>query len=472
MTLVSLGYAAFVGVTLALYYALSRRGQNVLLLVASCAFCMAWSLQAAMALLGVTTFNFAWARQLRRERPGILWLGVGFNVFALVAFKYFLFFVPEALDLAARFGDRAGAALPILVPVGLSYYVLQGISYLVDVHQGQIQPSRSAIDFGLYMAYFPRLVSGPIERAGPFLARLGESRIVDNEVLARGVTLIVVGLVRKAVIADSLAAIVPRGPFRRPEQFSGPELVGWLAAVAVVVYNDFAGYTSMARGVSGLFGIELTRNFAQPFFARSFGDFWSRWHISLSLWLRDYVFMPVTRRFLRRADRPTSPAPLLLPALITMLVSGAWHGMTRGFLVWGLLSGFLLGASRMVAIRLPAALRARWVAPRPVRAALVFTTILLTLVPVVVLPGKEIAFWAGVGRWWGGPAVDWQLLSAAGALALVSLWIDWVQFRSDDEWVFLRWPRPVQSALLAVALVAILLSTHVVIAQPFVYQGF
>jgi alginate O-acetyltransferase complex protein AlgI len=190
--------------------------------------------------------------------------------------------------------------LQILVPLGLSFYVLQTISYLVDVYRGQLKAERNWMNFALYLAYFPKIIAGPIERARSFLPKLAPARIVDNSMISRGVSLIFVGMVRKLLIADTLTAFILPDVFEVPAKYTPPELIGWLVIYAFALYNDFAGYTDIVRGISGLFGIELSSNFRVPYFSRNFTEFWSRWHITLSEWLRDYIYFPLSRALGRR----------------------------------------------------------------------------------------------------------------------------------------------------------------------------
>ena len=287
MSILSLGFAGFVGLVAVAYYLLPRRGQNLLLLAASYLFYVTWSWQFLASLLALTAFNFVLARRLepaQSPRPIALRVGVGVNVLVLVFFKYVDFFVPEILVLLSRLGVPVHVdTLNVLLPVGLSFYSLQAISYLVDVYRGQLSAASDWAEFALYMAYFPKLTAGPIERARSFLPKLAGRRTLNSEVLAKGFTLIMIGLVRKIVIANPLLGAIPNRVFEDPAAFSGGALAAWLLAYACGIYCDFAGYTDVARGVSALYGIQLSRNFDQPFFSRNLGEFWNRWHISLSL---------------------------------------------------------------------------------------------------------------------------------------------------------------------------------------------
>ena len=471
MELTSGLFAGFVGLVLLQYYVLPRRAQNYLLLIASYVFYLSWSRFFPLVLLGLTLANFIIAQGLERAGKRYwLWMGVGLNLAALAFFKYADFFVPELLDTLSRlgFGTRADT-LRILLPVGLSFYSLQGISYLVDVYRGQLRAATDPVDFALYMAYFPKLTAGPIERARSFLPKVAARRIVDNGFLARSGMLLVVGLVRKLVVADPLLAAIPGELFEAPLQFSGPQLAAWLAAYGFGLYNDFAGYTNVARGVSGLFGIELSRNFAWPLFARSFTEVWDRWHITLSHWLRDYIYFPLSRALLRRSRARHNWISLAVPPVVTMLASGIWHGSSANFLAWGGVMALFLVVERLPGLGRPILFpeeRPLW------RQGLQNLTVIVLGILALGLFCTDLsiapAFYRGL--------FDWSDLSGPDSrvflLLLPAFWIDWVQYRRRDEFVFLTWPKSIQSGLLALAILLVFLSSLESTVATFIYQQF
>lgn len=471
MPLTSLNFAGFTLIALLLYYPLPRRAQNAVLLVASYAFAWSWSWWVALVLLALTALNFALGAALTRERRGLLWLGIALNVGALALLKYEDFFVPELRARLDQFGVQTGiGGLDVLLPVGMSFYIVALISYLADVYRGMLPACRDPLDFALYVAYFPKLLAGPIERARDFLPRLAAPRVVDNEALAQAFTRIVIGAVRKLVIADTLFNTFPAALWRAPERFAAPELAGYLVIYAFALYNDFAGYTSVARGVSGLFGIPLAPNFNTPYFARNFTEFWNRWHSTLSAWLRDYIFYPTSRALLRRNPRRDNLLNLILPPLLTMLVSGLWHGTGWRFVLWGGMHGLYLVGERALSLHRPALPPDRQPRWRQLLAmALVFGLVTLAWVPFRA-PTLD-ATW----QYWRG-LLDWSTLYRPSARAFIALlpalWLDWVQARAGDELALRRWPRLVQAVLLALALLAIFLATQADTGAPFVYQAF
>lgn len=474
MTITSLTFAGFVALVLVLYYALPRRPQNILLLAASYAFYLTWSWWYALVLAILTLANFALAGRIRsggRPRRTVLWAGVGINLAALAVFKYEDFFVPDLLDRLNAWGVETGAGgLTVLLPVGMSFYIVAVISYLIDVYRRQVPPATDLVDFALYMAYFPKLLSGPIERARDFLPRLAAPRVVDNDRLARSFTLIVLGAVRKLALADTLTLMLPRGLFHNPDQFGAPQLIGYLLIYALALYNDFAGYTNIVRGVSGLFGIELSANFDTPYFSRNLTEFWNRWHITLSHWLRDYIYFPTSRALLRRNPRRTNIPNLFLPPMLTMLASGLWHGPGWSMLLWGALHGVYLIGERLLALWRPAGPpqnQPRW--RQGFAMLVVVTLVVLAWVPFGApdVP-HALAYWQGMLNFSDLRRPTVRVLVAI----LPALWLDWVQYRRNDELVFLRWPRLAQAALLALAILAIFLATQIDTSPPFVYQGF
>ena len=393
-------------------------------------------------------------------RSGLLWTGIGFNVLVLLFFRAVGFFLPQLETWLGRFGVSTGAGgLQILIPLGLSYYVLQTISYLVDVYRGQLKAGTDLVDFALYLAYFPKLIAGPIERARTFLPKLAQPRIVDNQMLARSITLIFMGMVRKLLIADLLMASLLPDVFELPSKYTPPELILWLIIYAFALYNDFAGYTDMVRGVSGLFGIELSANFQIPYFSRNFTEFWKRWHITLSEWLRDYIYFPISR-VLRRGN-PTfqKVANLVLPPMLTMLVSGLWHGLGLHMLVWGGLHGLYQIAERIPALWRPAVppqnqpIWRQWLG-----MGVVFTFVILAWVPFRWELPAAFDLWGALLDW-SDVAIRYRRMFFVMPILLGSLLIDFVQYRSQDEFIFLNWSPLAQAACMAVILLLVFIAT-------------
>jgi D-alanyl-lipoteichoic acid acyltransferase DltB (MBOAT superfamily) len=471
VSITSWPFAGFVLAVLALHFALPRRAQLWLLLAASLAFYGTWSWQFPVGLVALIALNHGIARRLweGRGQPW-LWAGIGLNVLALGLLKYAGDFLPALIRALGQGSGRESVTfVQLVLPIGFSYRVLENISFLVDASRRQLAEFPSWPDYALYSAWFPKLVSGPIERGRAFLAQLPRGRVIDNDAIARAVTLILLGLVRKLVLADSIRGLIPEGQFVTPADHAGWPALLWLLADVFVVYNDFAGYTDIVRGVSALFGIELSRNFAAPFFARNFSELWMRWHMSLSSWLRDYVYMPVSRALLRRSARSNTALNLVVPPLAAMVVSALWHQVAWHMLAWGLLWGVFLLAGRIPTLWGPVVPPDRQPLLRQVAGAL-GVVVMLTASNILFqmeLPvaGQFLSSAFLPGEWSGS-------LTIAGFFVLASLGIDWIQHRSGDETVFRRWPLWGRSLALAVAILALFLTTISGEAAPFIYQYF
>ena len=271
----------------------------------------------------------------------LLWTSIGFNLGILGLFKYANFFVDSAAALAESVGFEPNTpTLNVLLPVGISFYTFQTMSYTFDIYRGRIPACRSLVTFAAYVSYFPQLVAGPIERAQRLLPRIETVDRVRPVGVDRDLafSLILVGLVKKVVIADGLAPLVN-------SFYDDPSSAGFLPAVVALIafsfqiYGDFSGYTDIARGVSKLLGIDLMVNFREPYLSRNITEFWRRWHISLSDWLRDYLYIPLG------GNRGSSFATYR-NLLLTMLLGGLWHGASWNFVIWGALHGAYLAILR------------------------------------------------------------------------------------------------------------------------------
>jgi D-alanyl-lipoteichoic acid acyltransferase DltB (MBOAT superfamily) len=512
MSITSLVFAIFCAASILVYWLLPQRHRILWLFIVSMAFILTWSWSLAGILLVVATVNFYLGKWLGiaapppNPRPGenpaaakdrpraLLWIGIGFNILALVALKYSAFYVPALTNLLGKLGVHSGAGgLLLLVPIGLSFTAVQMISYLADIHHRMLVPEAHWLDFALYVFYFPKMLSGPVERARTILPMFKQPRHPDAQAAERNFWLIVVGVLRKIVLADSLSSIIPAAIFVHPETFAGQDLVVYLLAYAFVIYNDFAGYTSIVRGVSGFLGIELTNNFKLPYFSRSISEFWERWHISLSNWLRDTIFFPTSRALLKRIPRREAVANLVVPPLFTMLVSGMWHGLGWNFLFWGGLHGFYLIVERLSTLWSPRKLLDELPKWRQVLSALgVFVLVVLAWIPFRMdlltgwhyLSGMPTAFiWIKqlvwflreklVGtvawdNWYGFSFLDIRVF----LLLIPALLLDWKQYRHKDETFFTGWPVWGKALFLAALTLVLVLLSFAETGAPFVYQGF
>jgi alginate O-acetyltransferase complex protein AlgI len=476
MNITSSQFVLFTILVLGVYYCLPLRPQNYWLLLVSYGFVVTWDWRFAMALGAITIVNYLVALRLRvsdRGWRGLLWAGIGFNVLALLFFRTTSFFLPQLEILLGSMGiSTQTGGLQILIPLGLSYYVLQAISYLVDVYRGQVKAESDIVNFALYLAYFPKLIAGPIERARTFLPKLVQPRIVDNQALVRSIALIFIGMMRKILIADVLTASFLSDVFELPSKYNPLELTLWLLIYAFALYNDFAGYTDIVRGVSGLFGIELSVNFQTPYFSRNFTEFWKRWHITLSEWLRDYIYFPINRVLRRGNPAFQKMTNLILPPMLTMLVSGLWHGLSLHMLIWGGLHGLYQIIERIPSFwrpSVPPQNQPRW--RQWGGMGVVFTFVILAWVPFRwELPAAFELLGALLN--WSDIGFGYRRLLLVVPILFTSLLIDTLQYRGQDELFFLKWSPLAQAVSIALVLLLVYLTTGGDFEQPFIYQAF
>jgi len=316
------------------------RAENALLLVASYYFYAAWDYRF-LALLAASTIvdyscGLAMDRLTRdRQRRVVMALSIAFNLSLLGFFKYFNFFADNLAALAAVLGWHLDfVTVRVLLPIGISFYTFVTMSYVIDVYRREIQPTRNFVDFAVFVAYFPHLVAGPILRATKLLPQIQRRRTITSEQICSGLWLIAWGFFQKIFVADNLAPLASR-VFAHGSHPAGVNVLLGVYAFAFQIYGDFAGYSNIARGTSKLMGIELIENFRFPYLVRTPQAFWRHWHISLSTWLRDYLYIPLGGS--RGTERQTRRN-----LMITMLLGGLWHGAAWTFVLWGLYQGVLL----------------------------------------------------------------------------------------------------------------------------------
>jgi len=340
----SFQFLLFLLIVRILYGLLKRhRAQNTLLLLASYLFYGAWDWRFLFLILASTLVDYQAARKMADEasptRRHWLILSLCFNLGMLGFFKYWGFGIESFAALLSVAGFTPHLpTLSVILPVGISFYTFQTIGYTVDVYRGKTPPCQNFFDFALYVAFFPQLVAGPIERSTHLLPRLQRQRIITAEDWKIGFHWILLGYFKKVVIADTIAPLVDEA-FAQPDQFSGIVSLFAIFGFALQIYGDFAGYSLIARGVSRWFGIDLMRNFKAPFLARSPRDFWARWHISLSEWLRDYLYIPL-------GGNRSSPWLNARNLFLTLLLGGLWHGAAWNFVIWGAYNGGVLLLAR------------------------------------------------------------------------------------------------------------------------------
>ncbi|MGB5809583.1 MAG: MBOAT family O-acyltransferase [Polyangiales bacterium] len=336
----SLDYIVFLGLAVAGFWMLSgfRRLRMVFLFVASCIFYMAWHPAYIVLILGSTLVDYvvgarihASASQPVRKR----WLIVSLvtNLGLLGVFKYFNFASQATTDvLHVLFGVTIEHPpfLDVLLPVGISFYTFQTLSYTIDIYRGKLEPTRNFVEFAVFVTYFPQLVAGPIVRASELLPQLARPITLRTQQVTRGLFLIATGLIKKVAIADYLSVNLVDRVFDQPELYTSAEVVVALYGFTMQIYCDFSGYTDCARGSAKLMGLELPRNFDRPYQSASPAEFWRRWHMTLSTWLRDYLYYPL-------GGSRVGPLRAYWNLGLTMFLIGIWHGASWTFVVYAIL---------------------------------------------------------------------------------------------------------------------------------------
>ena len=333
----SFTFAFFLLVMFAGYWALGRhrRLQNLLLLGGSYVFYGWWDWRYLFLIIGCSAVNFVAGRIIfesksRFVRRMALVACCAVCIGALCYFKYFNFFAESFASLLSFVGINCNPlVLNVMLPVGISFFTFQALSYTIDIMLGKLEPTRDWVEFFVFISFFPQLVAGPIERATNLLPQFQRARAFDCDAATHGLCLMAYGLFKKMVVADNLAVYVD-SVFRMPELFSSLTCVIGAVFFSLQIYCDFSGYSDCARGIARLFGFELMANFDRPYLATGFIDFWRRWHISLSTWFKDYIYIPL-------GGNREGFVKLIRNIWIVFLLSGLWHGAAWTFIIWGVL---------------------------------------------------------------------------------------------------------------------------------------
>ena len=337
----SLPFAVFLPIVFAVYWALrnSLRSQNVMLLVASYIFYGWWDARFLSLIVASTVVDYLLGQYLAvatnaLKRKLLLTASMIFNLGLLGVFKYYNFFMENFMEITNTVGFHTNPTLlNITLPVGISFYTFQTMSYTIDIYRKQLEPTKDFIAFAAFVGYFPQLVAGPIERASNLLPQMSKSRNFDYQKAVDGMRQTLWGFFKKVVIADAVAPLVDQA-FGDPNGFSAVALITGALLFSIQIYCDFSGYSDIAIGISKLFGIDLMQNFRTPYFSRDIAEFWRRWHISLSTWFRDYLYIPL-------GGSRGSTALKVRNTFAIFIVSGFWHGANWTFIIWGLINALL-----------------------------------------------------------------------------------------------------------------------------------
>lgn len=350
MQFISSTYLIFLLAVFLAYWTMRRRHQNIFLLIASWFFYACWDWRFLGLIFVSTIANFAFGNWMYRAQPAPrkkrwLILSLIVNLGLLGYFKYANFFLDNFVALADSVGWHVSSVtLQITLPVGISFLTFQALSYPLDIYFGKLKPTTSLLDFAVFVAFFPKLVAGPITRAREFLFQLEQDRNFSGEDLQEGCIRLLTGYFKKAFIADTLAMYLVNPVFADPASFSAGTL--WLAIIGytVQIYADFSGYSNMAIGSARILGLRLPENFIFPYLSTGFSEFWKRWHVTMSRFFRDYVYFPL-------GGSRCSESRVHINLALTMLICGLWHGADWTFVFWGGLHGFFLMVRYFVKMR-------------------------------------------------------------------------------------------------------------------------
>ena len=339
----SIDFAIFFPIVFVLYWFATKGNlklQNILLLVVSYFFYACWDYRFLFLLMFSTFLDYyTGLKMFDAKTPSLkkfwFWLSVGINLGFLGVFKYYNFFAESLAQSLTAIGFHADFwTLQVILPVGISFYTFHGLSYVIDIYKDRIKPERNFVDYSVFVSFFPLLVAGPIERATHLLPQIQTKRVFDRDNAVDGLKQILWGLFKKVVIADNCADYV-NVVFGNSAAHSGSDHVVAAIFFAFQIYGDFSGYSDIALGTARLLGIDLLRNFAFPYFSRDIAEFWRRWHISLSTWFRDYLYIPL-------GGSKGGDWMRIRNTFIIFLVSGFWHGANWTFIVWGLLHAIFI----------------------------------------------------------------------------------------------------------------------------------
>jgi alginate O-acetyltransferase complex protein AlgI len=361
MLLDSAVYLVFLMLVVVVYWRLGQRGQNIMLLCASYFFYAWWDWRFLLLMAASTSVDYWMSRRIQTSsrastRRKLLYVSLALNFCFLGYFKYFNFFVDSFAGVADLVGmhNVPHSLWKVILPPAISFYTFQEVAYIVDVYQGKLEPPDTLLEYALFISFFPHLIAGPIQRPSHLLPQVQRPRRFNAEHVYDGCMLILSGLFRKCVIADSAAQIANAAFDGKMGQSGWVTLLG-AYAFAFQIYGDFSGYSDIARGSAQLLGFHFMVNFRQPYLATSLQDFWRRWHISLSTWLRDYLYIPL-------GGNRKSVSRTYLNLMLTMLIGGLWHGASWNFVVWGGLHGGILAGERKLDVAPPRSWVSQWLA--------------------------------------------------------------------------------------------------------------
>lgn len=448
----TLRFAIFFSLVYILYRILNHKWQNILLLAASYIFYSFWDWRFLSLILASTLVNYYCGLKIagssdEGNRKSFFILSVCFNLGMLCFFKYFNFFAENLSTLTGSFGWHIDkVTLNIILPLGISFYTFQAMSYPIDIYWNVIKPTRSLSDFALFVSFFPLVISGPIERARNLIPQISNKRVITLDKFYEGGWLISWGLYKKILVADNLARI-GKGVFDNPINLPGSVIMLATYAFAFQVYADFSGYSDIARGLGRVMGFDIMANFRTPFFSSNMYDFWQRWHISLTTWIKEYIFYPLA---LAKIFGRQLKVPIVI--IITWAIMGFWHGAAWKFILWGIYHGAILVIYSKIRPYLMVMKPKNNIIANPwlaLQIVIVFHIFSIGLLFFAASSTSQVltALQGMIFRFSQAYAFDPKLFVMATILLSPLLLIEFFQHKKNDEMVVLKWPLAVRGIL-------------------------
>jgi len=440
-----------------IYYLLPKRYQNIFLLLSSYFFYASWDYRFLSLLLISTVVDYCcgiWIEKRPDRKKIFLYTSLAANLGILGLFKYFDFFIENLNSVLIYFGFSSSIkTLELIVPIGLSYYTFQTLSYTIDVYRGRMKPTRSILNFALFVAFFPQLVIGPIERARNLLPQIERPRVISPQMIRQGLWLILFGFFKKSFISDN-CGLITDALIDPDTSFDGGMVLTASITFLFEAYGDFSGYTDIARGLAMLMGIKLIDNFRWPYFAKNPAELWQHWHMSLTSWVRDYLFSWLKKNVVMK-DGVKTKFRIAILNLISMIVIGFWHGASWKFLIWGLYFGGLLVVHSNLAHYLPKSESKTWFVTR------VFFTLVSTSIGWMIFRAESISHLIDLGR---ALIFDFNWTPHYSQILIKMVYYNLVlytllvfQFRKNTFFVHFNWHWSIRYSLYAYLLVCILL---------------
>ena len=444
--------------------------RNSFLLIASYFFYGYWDWKFCLLLATSTIVDYFLGIQIEKnktqlKKKALLIVSLVTNLGILGFFKYFNFFIDSFSEMVGQFGYSPDYLhLNIILPVGISFYTFQTLSYSIDIYRGSLKPTRNFIDFALFVAFFPQLVAGPIEKARDLLPQISSKRIPTKKQLSEGVILIVTGLFRKVMIGDVSGRYVDN-ILNDMSYYHSSELLFAMFLFSIQIYCDFSGYSKMARGCAKLLGFELSINFEQPYLSNNITDFWRRWHISLSSWLKEYLYFSL-------GGNRKGPVRTKFNLFTTMLLGGLWHGAGMNFIIWGGLHGIYLSVHKWYMGNLNVPKLPNTIPIKILKVIITLFFVQFAWVFFRLSSMDEIFFFFQKIIYWESSDLTPKLLSIYLTFSIMVLTLDIVEFKLKNH-TFLILANPLlRYGILIIFFTVSLLYIYQVEALPFIYFQF